>query len=214
MSYTAAIILCGGQGRRMGEPKPFVQFGDSNLLLKVVAQVTQACRPVLLVGRDQATLSVQLGNPSLQVLQDREPGLGPLEGLIVGLSALQGQADFAFVCGCDTPFLRPALIQHLIDMAKARGVRGLMPSDGKRHYPLCSIYSTGLVEDLSSLQLHTPRLQAIVEIPGIELIPVDDLRRFDPELESLLNINSPAQLLSAREKLNQQGRRTDQDFPQ
>ncbi|NIM04318.1 MAG: NTP transferase domain-containing protein, partial [Armatimonadetes bacterium] len=54
--------------------------------------------------------------------------------------------DVSFAAGCDTPFLRPALVKGLLDMAEGYDAVVPMAKDGL--HPLCGIYSRACVEQI------------------------------------------------------------------
>jgi molybdenum cofactor guanylyltransferase len=68
--------------------------------------------PVLVVrapGQELPTLPA-----SVEVLDDPAEGLGPLQGIAVGLAAVQDRVAVAFVCATDAPFLHPAFARRLV----------------------------------------------------------------------------------------------------
>ena len=49
-----ALVLCGGESRRMGEPKAWLPFGRERMLQRVVRLVGTTAEPVVVVaGPDQ-----------------------------------------------------------------------------------------------------------------------------------------------------------------
>src|SRR6516164_4029139 len=84
------IVLCGGQTRRMGRPKAWLPFGEETMLARVVRLLGEAVQPLVVVaapGQEVAALP-----PKVAIVRDEEKGRGPLEGLAVGLEALQACA--------------------------------------------------------------------------------------------------------------------------
>src|SRR5919198_2907358 len=116
MIRTAGIVLCGGRSSRMGRPKAWLPFGGEVLLARVVRLLSEAVESVVVVaapGQDVPALP-----PGVEVVRDPldAQGRGPLQGLAVGLEALRGRADAAYLSSCDAPFLRPAFVRRLIDL--------------------------------------------------------------------------------------------------
>src|SRR5688500_6745473 len=92
------LILCGGESKRMGQPKAWLPFGPELMLQCVVRLVGEAVAPIIVVaapGQDLPPLSEADG--CVWVLRDEVKGRGPLEGLAAGLAALRGRADAAYV---------------------------------------------------------------------------------------------------------------------
>ena len=101
------MVLCGGESMRMGMPKALLPFGDELMLQRVVRILSGVVDSVVIVA--SATQQLPPLSEKIEVARDRREGCGPLEGLGVGLTALQEKADVVFVTGCDAPFLHHAL---------------------------------------------------------------------------------------------------------
>src|SRR5687768_464546 len=103
MLKVSGIVLCGGQSKRMGQPKAWLPFGSETMLQRVVRILQTVVNPIAVVaapGQDLPSLP-----PEIIVTRDEEKGRGPLEGLAAGLTALTGRADAAYLSSCDVPFL-------------------------------------------------------------------------------------------------------------
>src|SRR3954447_23475389 len=103
MTPVGGIVLCGGQSKRMGQPKAWLPFAGELLLPRVVRLLGEVVTPIVVVaavGQELPPLPT-----AIEVIRDEEPGRGPLQGLVAGLTALQGKAEAAYVSSCDVPFL-------------------------------------------------------------------------------------------------------------
>lgn len=184
----AAIILCGGESRRMGRPKASLPWQGRTLLEHVAATLAPLAAPVVVV----AALEQELPPlpPEVLVVRDAIAGQGPLRGLEAGLSALAGRAEAAFVCGCDMPELSPAVIARL---AELRGDHAaLVIEDAGYWQPLHAYYRVDLLPALQAALAAGERspqrwLRSIYPL----VVPAETLRELDPELRSLRNVNTP-----------------------
>jgi len=117
ISELDAIVLAGGNSRRMGSPKATLPFGGTTLAGAVVAALQTVFRQVLVVTREQASLSDCLSGFDVEILEDERPLQGPLVGVVRGLA--HSDAPWCFVAGCDMPYLRVDVIlrmaEHLDD---------------------------------------------------------------------------------------------------
>src|SRR5438552_9005872 len=103
-----ALVLCGGQSRRMGQPKAWLPFGPERMLQRVVRLVGEAVGPIVVVaapGQDLPPLP-----DAVTIVRDPISGRGPLQGLAAGLAALPEAVELAYATATDVPFLEPAWI--------------------------------------------------------------------------------------------------------
>ena len=111
ISELDAIVLAGGNSRRMGSPKATLPFGATTLAGAVVAALQTVFRQVLVVTREQASLSDCLSGFDVEILEDERPLQGPLVGVVRGLA--HSDAPWCFVAGCDMPYLRVDVILRM-----------------------------------------------------------------------------------------------------
>lgn len=180
------IVLCGGRSSRMGQPKLTLPFGDEPMIARVVRILRTTVNPVVVVaapGQEVPPL------PSdVRILFDEHEYLGPLAGMSVGLQALVGEVESAFVSSCDVPLLRSEFIAEMI--RRLSGHELAVPKEGDFHHPLAAVYRTSLAERASQL-VAAQRLRPLFLIQASDSVEVsvDELRAVDPGLHSLLNLN-------------------------
>jgi molybdopterin-guanine dinucleotide biosynthesis protein A len=192
----AAIILVGGRSSRMGQPKAWLDLAGRSLLARVVERVRPWAHEIVLVAAPGQPLP-PLGPapPALTVVHDDHPGEGPLPALAVGLAATS--VPWAMALGCDTPWVRPALVARLAEERTA-DVDAVMPTWDERPQPLVALYRRTLVGTLAALvAAGERRLHAIARLPRVRLVATDALRALDPEGESFRGINTPAEYAAA-----------------
>jgi molybdopterin-guanine dinucleotide biosynthesis protein A len=182
----AAVVLAGGESRRMGRDKATLTVpGETTTLVEhVVGVVGQRCEPVFVMAAPGQPL------PTLQVrvLRDELRGLGPLPATGRGLrAAAEAGARFAFVCAVDMPFLTVELIDDLARRAAEINAEVMLPWDGRSHY-LAAVYRTDLAERVDALVAAGARkMSALIEASDAQQIVMPDSR-------ALTNVNSAADL--------------------
>jgi molybdenum cofactor guanylyltransferase len=191
---SAGIILAGGHSSRIGRPKAWLKFGPEHMLPRVVRLLGEVVRPVVVaahVGQELPEL------PSwARVVYDCTEDCGPLEGLATALEQLQGQAELAFVAGCDAPLLAPRLVRRMIELAA--GVDIAAPHIDGRDHPLMAVYRTQLAVQIRKVvDAGSRRLAELLDQFRTRRVMADDLRDVDPGLLSLVNINTMADYQSA-----------------
>lgn len=195
-SETAGIILAGGRSRRMGQDKGRLPFGGTTLLAWVIRRVALACRPVIVVAR---TASDYPGSGAT-VIADQWPDAGPLGGLYTGLSAVD--TTNAAVVACDLPFVQPALLAGLTGLAS--GWDAVVPLVSGRMQPLCAVYHRAVAQTAETMLRRGDRsVRQLLAQPDLRVrqVSAEELRVWDPELQSFANINTPDDYERARETL-------------
>ena len=197
-------MLCGGQSRRMGQPKAWLPCGEEYLLPRVVRLVREAVGSVVVAGRRDQELPPLPAD--VEVVYDAVENAGPLAGMAAGFEALTGRCAAAFVCSCDNPLIRPELIRRFVELLG--DAPAVAPEHEGRVHPLMAVYRIStrslLEEMLASGQL---RATDFVHRCGARFVPSRDLVEVDPNLDSLRNVNDPetyARVVSAMP--NQTGR--------
>lgn len=194
MMRKAAVVLCGGESRRMGLPKATLPFGPETMLARIVRTVRQSVSAVAVVAAPRQ------GLPPLPagviVARDRRGGRGPLEGLAAGLRAVGQQADAVYATSCDVPLLQIAFVDRLFALLGDHQI--VVPKDGKFHHPLAAVYRTSVLPHVEQL-LDEDRLRPVFLFESVATlrVPIKQLRNVDPALSSLRNLNEPRDYLRA-----------------
>lgn len=180
----------------MGRSKVLLPFGPETMLQRVVRLLSQSVQPVVVVaatGQQLPTLP-----EDVVVTFDDEPGQGPLMGLAAGLEVLSERCDAAYVSSCDVPLLRPAFVERMRDLLGPHEL--VVPRDGQYHHPLAGVYRTSLVARVRELLTANRRRPFfLIEESDARVVDVDELRNVDPDLDSLRNLNTPADYRAALE---------------
>lgn len=190
--YTG-IILAGGLGTRLsGRNKAFIKVNGRRIIDNTYAVFKKLFREIILVT-NAPELYREWDN--LKVVPDIFQARSSMTGLHAGLS--HASFPFAFAVACDSPFLKPGLIEAVLSHIRP-DTYIVVPQVPKGYEPLCAVYSKNCVPDLETC-LNAGRYQ-ILEIfdkgPTIR-VPGSRLRAFDPELSSFFNINTPGDLETA-----------------
>src|SRR5262245_37366707 len=205
MSGSAGIVLAGGQSSRMGTPKASLEWHGSTLLRRTVSIVTRATGGPVVVVRAPGQELPPLPSGIL-VADDPQGGKGPLQGIAAGLAALRGRADIAFVSSTDMPFLHPAFTRRVLSvLGGSEGTDVALPVARGFRQPLAAAYRVSLAATAGRL-VAQDRLRpaflfgecAVEELDGEALRKDPVLAALDPDLDSVLNVNTPADYQAAR----------------
>jgi molybdopterin-guanine dinucleotide biosynthesis protein A len=186
-----AVVLCGGESRRMGQPKAWLTFGDERMLQRVVrlvgsAEGVESIAVVAAPGQEFPALP-----EAVTVVRDPVAGRGPLQGLAAGLAALPDDAELVYATATDVPFLQPAWVDRLADLIGEHDLA--IPFADGYHHPLAALYRRSAVLPAIEDLLRDDRLRPVflMEAVRTRVVEADELRGVDPGLKTLRNLNSP-----------------------
>ena len=179
-----AVVLAGGKSSRMGRPKSLLLFDGEPLITHIVRGLKQMFAETVIVAAPEQEL------PDLPAIlvRDEVAYQGPVGGIYYGLNAASG--EFCFVTSCDVPFLNAALISRL--MAQISNNDVVVPHWEDRFQPLHAVYRRSVLPLLKE-QLDRGELRPIYLFDKVRTLKIgeDEIRLFDPEGLSFLNMNTP-----------------------
>jgi len=192
-SSVSAGILAGGKSSRMGRPKALLPFDGEPLIVHIVRQLQELLADIVVVGAPEQEL------PPLPVtlVRDDVAYQGPVGGIYYGLRAIG--KEVCFVTSCDVPFLNLSLISYLISQIENYDV--VAPYWQDRFQPLHAVYRRSVLPLLQQ-QLERGELRPIFLYEKVRTRKVseDEIRRFDPEGLSFLNMNTPEDYQAALQR--------------
>lgn len=181
----SAVLLCGGESRRMGRDKALVEW-DGAPLWQIQLMKLRA------LPLDRILLSARNDKPwrpaDVAIVLDESDARGPLSGILAAFSACE--SDHLLVLAIDLPLMTVAYLQSLMQRAR-RGV-GVVPMIDERFEPVAAIYPRGIADAF----LQHDSLQSVLHdlVDRGEMI-VDDVQPADREL--FRNVNEPADLIAS-----------------
>jgi molybdopterin-guanine dinucleotide biosynthesis protein A len=176
----------GGQARRAnGQEKYFFTYQGRTFIERLVDSLKEVVDEIILVARNPEQCRRFEGVEGVRCITDIRSGLGPIGGLHAGSVAAQG--DLIFVSACDMPCINPAVISYLFE--RIDGYDAAIPVwNPDMLEPLHAVYrKTALVTYLESHD--SLSLRAMIMNLSARYIPVDDIKKIDPDLRTFTNIN-------------------------
>ena len=206
-------ILAGGESRRLGRAKAFVELGGRPLISWVLESLRPLFREIIIVANRIEPFS-RFG---CQVIQDIIPGHGPMGGIYTALSFIKERQ--VFVAACDTPFLSQEVVRYLVSQSPPLSASGggsggeayeivvAQLSDG--FHPLQAVYArdclTRMYECLISSRLS---LINFLREARVRVISEQEIKSLDPRQISFFNINTQHDLEQAGALLSSQAKST------
>jgi molybdenum cofactor guanylyltransferase len=203
VAQAAGIVLAGGRSSRMGSPKAALEWHGSTLLRRVVGVAGRSLDGPVVVVRAPGQPLPELPE-GVEVVEDAREGRGPLQGLAAGLAAVRDRAHAAYASSTDVPLLHPRFI-HRVLAAVDDDVDVVLPEVGGFRHPLAAVYRTELADVVERLIAEDRMRPAFLfEACRVRRLDTDALladpalAALDPDLDSVLNLNEPADYEAAR----------------
>lgn len=194
-----AIVLCGGKSSRMGQDKASLPFGPELMLQRVVRIISQVIDlSAIVVVAAPGQILPELPKPII-VTRDERPNRGPLEGIAMGLRSMPSEVDAVYATSCDVPLMIPEFVRMMFERLSEYEIA--VPYDGQYHHPLAAVYRPRILDVIESL-LASDRLRPrflFDEVTTMQ-VPVEELRKVDPRLSTLMNLNHPEDYRAALEQ--------------
>jgi molybdenum cofactor guanylyltransferase len=128
-----AVILAGGQSRRMGFNKALIDVDGRPIISILIDQVRRLTNRVLISSNDDSSYRFL----NFPVIPDHFAGCGPLAGLHAAMR--WNDCSLYIVLACDLPNLQVRLLRSLVSLAEGFDAAIPRTADGLAH-PLCAVY--------------------------------------------------------------------------
>lgn len=185
-----AIILSGGNNRRMLRNKALLQVGQKTIIEREIEVLSTLFSRITVVTNAPESHK----HPGVNLVSDLVPGKGPLGGIYSGLIA--SKDEYNFVVGCDLPFLNAALISHMIEMTNGHDI--VVPKFKGFVEPLHAVYSNHcLIPIERQLSRNELRIQCLFGEVKVRYIKQSDIKRCDPKGIAFFNVNTEDDLKKA-----------------
>lgn len=189
---STALILAGGESRRMGQDKAGMVFGDQTLLQTLVNKLQLQFANIMVSVKSERTDIV------LPQVCDDPVHQGPLAGLVAGLA--QMNTPWLFAVACDMPFITPTIIEYLA--AQREECQAVVPVVQGHPQPLAAFYSASCFEAARACLNGTGKhsVRALLERLTVRYVDEAALRSIDPSLRSFFDLDTPQDVLLAMSK--------------
>ncbi len=187
------VILAGGCNSRFpGMNKTFHRVGEKTMLARIHTLFSMMFKEVMLVVNDPALFL----DINALVVTDIDPSRCALAGLHAGL--FHASFDWSYVTACDIPFVSEKIILHLLAQ-RSPGKQVIIPRTREGLEPLSALYHKSCLPRIeTNLEKKVFMIKKILKPERIRQIPPQTLEALDPELRFTFNVNTPADLETAR----------------
>ena len=144
-----AAILAGGQSKRMGKDKLFLEFNNKKLIEHTIDKVKKYLKKIIIItNQDNEFFSKN----NLTTVKDCIGGqLGPLVGILTAMKWVKenlSQCSWIATFPCDTPFFPESIIESFIEESKKKESLILCASSHGRKHNIFGLWSLDLYDKL------------------------------------------------------------------
>ncbi len=172
------VILAGGESRRFGSPKAFVEKDGLPFFHYSILALEPFVSSILLVTNPKLEdLFKQEGeNITLVIDHKKYAGQGPLAGIYTAMETVE--ASWYVVIPIDVPFMEPQVIQELIKYIDLE-VDAIVPTISGKVEPLISIYNYSMKEAIKNqLDKGKRAVHQLLKTSKVKYVPMDNEKYF------------------------------------
>ena len=146
-----AAILAGGQSKRMGKDKLFLEFNNKKLIEHTIDKVKKYLKKIIIItNQDNEFFSKN----NLTTVKDCIAGqLGPLVGILTAMKwAKENTNKYSWIATfpCDTPFFPESIIKSFIEESEKKESLILCASSHGRKHNIFGLWSLDLYDKLKN----------------------------------------------------------------
>ena len=196
-----AIILAGGFSSRFGTDKGLLKIANRSLILYVTEIASLITDEIFIVTNSNRKIelySKEVKNLKIKYFLDLYNDIGPLAGIYTGL--INSKKEYSLIIPFDTPFLSKKILFLLIKLCEDKNA--IIPRWPNGHIePLHAVYKTKMAFTAAkdAIANKEKKVSAMIQrIDDVCYISTNSLRKYDPTLQTFLNINTPLDLEKAK----------------
>ena len=142
-----AVILAGGQGRRMGgQDKGLIEFNGKPLVSILIGSLEPQIDRILINANRNSERYQAFGYP---VISDQlDDYQGPLAGFASAMSVVD--TEFILTLPCDGPVLEQDYVSRFVTNQAQSGADICVANDGERLQPVHALIRVGLLDSLNT----------------------------------------------------------------
>ena len=144
-------ILAGGQSKRMGKDKLFLEFNNKKLIEHTIDKVKKYLKKIIIITNQDNEFFFK--NNLTKVKDCIEGQLGPLVGILTAMKwAKENLSKCSWIATfpCDTPFFPESIIKSFIEESKKKESLILCASSHGRKHNIFGLWSLDLYDKLEN----------------------------------------------------------------
>lgn len=187
MNRFSCAILAGGQSRRFGRDKTVAKINNKTLTEILADKLCNISDDVMVISKDNTKFSFSINN--VRFLKDFTDDQSPLVGIITALQ--NAKNDKVFIVSADTPFLSFELVNFLYKFTDKYEI--VLTEINNKINTLCGFYQKRTLQTFLDLfnKKNYRLIDSYKHINTKFISDITEIKMYDPELLSFININTP-----------------------
>ena len=140
-NYITAIILAGGESRRMGRDKGLVSLNGKPLIQHILDKVRSVTNEAMIITNQSGYK--KFGVPTYSDLVQNK---GPLGGIYTGLH--YSKTEYNLVLSCDIPLVPVSFLKKLAQYRGSDQDQAYVPVYNEQYQPLCAVYTKACISQM------------------------------------------------------------------
>jgi len=194
-SIDTAIVLAGGNSKRMGIDKQFISMGSKNITEYIIDELKELFSNVVIVTNKAHAYK----RTDIDITEDIYKGIGPLGGIHAGL--MKSKSRYSYVVACDMPCINKDYIRYMVKkLEKSKySVEAVITKYGDWIEPFNAIYSKDLLPRIEAgIFAEKKKISGLLKLAKVLYIEEEDARRFSPDWRMFMNLNTEKDLMVYR----------------
>ncbi|MGF7060612.1 molybdenum cofactor guanylyltransferase [Brassicibacter mesophilus] len=187
--FGTAVILAGGESRRMGFDKQLIKINERRLMDSLINKLKHEFDQIIIVT-NKPEYYIGLSD---MIVSDIIKGMGPLSGIHVGLKNASSQ--LVYFIACDMPNINLEYIRHVKEKLKYTDYKACVTRFGEWIEPFNSFYSKDIIRNIEYYLMENRKsIFKLLERLEVYYIPEWEARNFSPNWDMFLNLNTKEDL--------------------
>ena len=182
-----AVILAGGENKRMPVLKSFIDINGETIIHRQLAVLRTLFHDIMIITNDPCHYMYL----KIPLYGDVYPIRGPLTGIVTAL--LNSRTEWIFVAACDMPFLDEKIISYMASQRNDWDC--VIPLNGEQLEPLMAFYSQRIAYKAEKALLREQRkIQILLSNSKVRYINDSEIKSLCPHERTFINLNTPDDL--------------------
>ena len=163
-----AILLAGGNSRRMGREKIFLPVGSHSLIEHIFYQLYDNFKAIIISSNNKDKLK----SFCTDIIPDRIPGYGPIMGIASALEASETENNF--IIACDIPDINISFIKMMI--AESKDFDVVVPVNTRSQLePLYAIYKKHIIKAFNEvISAGKNKISEVYKLCKVKYVQIED----------------------------------------